>query len=241
MSQRCISSLLDTADPELYTLIIVDNGSTDGTPKYLRSLDHPNIEDIIFNPQNIGTANAINQVWKIGHQREQYVAKIDNDVVWLDGRGWLQTMVNVLDQTEDIGLVGLKRSDLEEKANIVHDWFRSRYFTLPNGQVVEVVHHVMGTCWLVSHAGLNALGALKQVGPYGLDDSIYCHRLRLADLSCVFVPDIAIDHIDPGHPKYPDYTQWKIDRATEVMQSGDYNKLLEEYASGSRPLYEPFS
>ena len=93
---------------------------------------------------------------------------------------------------------------------------------------------------MVKHGALKKIGALKQIGPYGLDDAIYCHRMRLGGYLNAFVPDVAIEHIDPGHPKYPQYTQWKIDQATEVMKSGEYDKLMQEYKTGARDLFEEF-
>lgn len=239
MTQRCFSSLFDTANPDLYSLFIIDNCSTDGTIDYLKTLSHPCLEDIIFNSENLGTARALNMGWKLAESRGQHAGKVDNDVVWYDD-DWLDKMVSVFQQAEDVGLIGLKRRDLEEKPNHNDEFFRSRLFTLPNGQVIEIVNHVMGTCWLVSNKLLKEIGALKQIGLYGLDDSIYCHRAHLAGYATVFVPDVAIDHIDPGHPKYPEYTQWKIDKATEVMKSGAYDQIMEEYRVGQRPLYEAF-
>ena len=239
MTKRCLDSLFLMTNPALYRLVVIDNGSTDGTVDYLKSLTNYQIEDIIFNEENLGTAQALNMGWKIAASRGQYAGKLDNDVVFYDNN-WLDKVISVLDQTEDVGLVGLKRRDLEEKPNHNDNFFRSHLFALPSGQVVEIAEHVIGTCWTVHTRTLEEVGALVQIGPYGLDDALYCIRLRLAGMVPVFVPDVAIEHIDPGHSKYPEFTQWKIDRATEVFQSGAYDKLRDSFINGERPIYEPF-
>jgi len=239
MTQACLTSLFQMTNPALYKLMIIDNGSTDGTVDFLRTLTHPQIEDIVYNGENLGTARALNKGWKIAAERGQYAGKLDNDVVFYDN-DWLDKAVSVLNDTVDVGLVGLKRRDLEEKPNHNDRFFRTRLVTLPSGQIIEIAEHVIGTCWIVGTQALEDVGALVQIGPYGLDDSLYCIRLRLCGLVPVFLPDVAIEHIDPGHPKYPEFTQWKIDKATEVFQSGAYDKLRDSFVNKERPIYEPF-
>jgi GT2 family glycosyltransferase len=240
MTQQCLTSLFETADRNLYSLFIVDNGSTDGTVDYLRALTDPVIEDIVYLNENVGTAAALNRGWKLAYDRGQHAGKVDNDIVWYD-TSWLNRMHYTLDVTADVGLVGLKRRDLEEKPNHNNPQYRTWLFTLPDGHVIEIARHIIGTCWLVKWEALKDLGALVQFGPYGLDDAIYCHRMHIAGYQTVFVPDIAIEHIDPGDPKYPEYTQWKIKTVTEVMRSGEYNKLMDAYRLGQRPVFEAFT
>lgn len=239
LTQKCFESLFSTADPALYSLFIIDNGSTDGTPDYLQTLTHPCIENIVYNSENLGTANALNIGWKLAYERGQHVGKMDNDITFYDSNA-LNKMLYVLETAEDVGLVGLKRRDLEEKPNHNSPFYRTWFYTMPNNQVIEISHHVIGTCWLVKHAALQKVGALKQIGPYGLDDSIYCHRMRLAGYYNVFIPDVAIEHIDPGHSKYPEYTQWKIDQARAILETGEYDKIMQEYKTGQRPVFEAF-
>jgi len=239
MHQQCFDSLFETADPALYSLFIIDNGSKDGTVDYLRTLTHPNIEDIVYLPENVGTARGLNRGWKIAHQRGQYPGKLDGDNIFYD-KGWLRKMLYVLEATEDVGLVGLKRRDLEEKPNHNSEQFRTRLFTLPSGQVIEISNHVIGTCWLVNNSLLDAIGGLAQPGVYGLDDALYCLRAKLAGFVVCFVPDVAIEHIDPGESKYPEYTLWKIEQATEAIYGGEYNAWCEGYKNGTRSINEGF-
>jgi len=240
LTKESLTSLLQTASPDLYELVIVDNASTDGTVEYLKTLSHPCLKDIFYNEENLGTAGALNMVWEIGYDSGQHVGKIDNDMVFYD-KDWLDKMYHVVEVTEDVAIVGLKRRDLEEKPNHNEEFFRTRLFTLPGGQVIEISHHVMGNCWLVSYSALRKLGALVQIGPYGLDDSLYCLRAKVAGLLSVFVPDVSIEHIDPGHPKYPQYTQWKIDVAGEILRGGEYQKLCDQYQRGERGVFESFT
>lgn len=240
MTLQCLDSFLNSIDPDVCKLMVIDNGSTDGTHDWLKDLEHPALHSKVLLEENVGTAKALNLGWKIARDEGLHAGKLDNDVVFYD-RDWFDKMLGILEETTNVGIVGLKRRDLAERANNKPgDWFRTWYSTLPSGQVIEVANHVMGTCWLVNHALLTKVGALYQIGPYGLDDAIYCHRAHLAGFLTVFAPDVAIEHIDPGEPKYPDYTRWKIDVATKVIGSGEYKTLMKAYETGSRQLYEGF-
>lgn len=240
LTEKCFASLFETADPLLYKLFIIDNASEDDTPRYLQSLEgHPQVETIVYNQENLGTAKALNRGWKLAYDRGQHAGKLDNDMTFYD-KGWLRKMLTVLELTSDVGLVGVKRRDLGEMPNHYDEFLRSKLVALPNGQVIEVANHIIGSCWIVKHELLQKLGGLKQVGLYGLDDAILCHRAHIAEYATVFEPSIAVEHIDPGDPKYPVYTQWKRDYAGEVMKSGAYDALMEAYRTGTRDVKEPF-
>ncbi len=86
-----------------YELILVDNGSTDGSKKYLRKLQkqHDNVK-IILNKTNKGFAAGNNQ----GLQKAagKYVLFLNNDI--LVAEGWLESMVQALEADPRIGMVG---------------------------------------------------------------------------------------------------------------------------------------
>lgn len=240
MSQQCFDSFFNTIDPELCQLMIIDNGSVDGTREWLERLEHPAIHSKVFLDTNIGTARALNIGWKIAFEKGLHAGKLDNDVVFYD-HDWFDKMLGVIEETTNVGIVGLKRRDLGERPNNKpDDFYRTWLYPLPSGQVIEVARHVMGTCWLVRHELLEQIGGLYQIGTYGLDDAIYCHRTNLAGFMTAFVPDVAIEHIDPGEPKYPEYTLWKIKVAGDVIASGEYISLMQSYTDGTISLYEEF-
>ena len=58
-----------------FELIIVDNGSTDGTREYLKSLD--NIK-LILNDENVGFSKGNNQGLEIAEG--EYIAFLNNDI-----------------------------------------------------------------------------------------------------------------------------------------------------------------
>ena len=88
-TQQCISSIRFLTD-EPYELVIVDNGSTDGTVEHLRSC--PDVK-LIENGKNVGFPAAANQGYRAS--RGRYVLFLNNDVIVTTG--WLRRMLNALD------------------------------------------------------------------------------------------------------------------------------------------------
>ncbi len=81
-----------------FELVIVDNGSTDGTPEYLASLGGCKV---IRNEENLGVAKAWNQ--GIAAATGHHICLCNNDIVV--PRGWLRPLVQELDNHDELGLV----------------------------------------------------------------------------------------------------------------------------------------
>ena len=103
-TRQCLAALKShTRRP--WELIIVDNGSTDGTPDYLAGVsDMANMPvTVITNATNRGFPAAVNQGLKAA--RGEYLVLLNNDVVVTDG--WLEQL---------IGLVNARKGGEAEEA-----------------------------------------------------------------------------------------------------------------------------
>jgi glycosyltransferase involved in cell wall biosynthesis len=67
-------------EPKNYEVIVVDDGSTDGTVEYLKSL---NLPIKIISKKNGGVSSARNE--GIKYAKGRYVAFLDSDDLWLPG------------------------------------------------------------------------------------------------------------------------------------------------------------
>ncbi len=78
-TQKCIASIYKNTKLK-FELIIIDNGSTDGTINYLKTIKkkHNNIK-LILNHKNIGVAASWNQ--GIKHSQADYIAILNNDII----------------------------------------------------------------------------------------------------------------------------------------------------------------
>jgi GT2 family glycosyltransferase len=240
MTRKTLMTIIHTVDLSRHRVFIIDNASCIETKMMYhkftteyQSYFKDNIK-FIFNKENVGTARAINQAHS---QREPFenCIKMDNDVV-IHQSGWVELMEEYLQRDTSIGIIGLKRKDCGEKPD-APGHLRSHLYQLPHtpGQrwlVGEQVQHVMGTCQMFSSALMNKIGYLWQPRLYGFDDVYMSLRSSLAGFKNVFIPQIEIDHIDPGGTEY---TDWKNRVAGEDMQY--HQQIAQDFQRGVRSLY----
>jgi len=100
-TQITLPALLESSSND-FLVTIVDNGSTDGTTDYLRSLDHTKIKTIIMHRQNRGLVSPTRRFWRTS--RAVYVGKIDNDI--LVSLGWIEELRNALECIPLPGVIG---------------------------------------------------------------------------------------------------------------------------------------
>jgi|WetSurSiteA1Bulk_404760.scaffolds.fasta_scaffold04921_4 GT2 family glycosyltransferase len=235
MTQATLQGLLETVPDWDYStnrLFVIDNNSCEETQSiyrewgfaFLHRGERPAVFDnrnwfVIPLKENVGTAKAINLAWRLREPGEVCV-KMDNDVAIRD-IGWLDLMEDVFRRMPDAGIVGLKRKDCEERPDHPNqEWFGSRLIMTPKqgGErwiVVEEVNHVMGTCQAYRPELLDVMGYLYQLGGlYGFDDSLAAVRAWAAGYKSYFIPQVEIDHIDPGTTPYQ---KWKEAYAGERM------------------------
>jgi GT2 family glycosyltransferase len=113
-TRMCLESLLANTHSPTYELLVVDNGSTDGTPDYLRQLSSKNRHvRVLLNDLNAGFAAANNQALSQAAGRDFVL--LNNDTIVPEG--WLADLVKHLDDPH-IGLVGPTTNRLGNEAEI---------------------------------------------------------------------------------------------------------------------------
>jgi len=240
-TELTMRSLVETVDWAQHRIIVSDNGSCPETSLLLRfykkhlSAYGEGTMQIIWNGSNIGTANAINNAWRLRKPGENCV-KMDNDVV-IKQAHWADWIEDVFRRDPTIGICGLKRKDCDERPWHRDEHYRSSIRMLPQikGErwlIVEEVVHVMGTCQAYSSALLDKIGYLYQPSVYGFDDSLASIRAAKAGFKRVFLHGVEIDHIDPGGTWYQ---TWKESEAGLWM--AEFNAMKAAVQSGRDPVY----
>jgi len=237
-TRKTLESVINTVDLIKHRLIIVDNNSCQETKDFLKQFaSYYNTKRIhvITLPENIGTARAINQAWKLRNEGEHCI-KMDNDVV-IHSSGWVDEMEEAIRRDPKIGQVGLKRKDCWEHPAHKNNDFKSTLKMLPHvpGEkwlIVEEAKHIIGTCVMHSAALLDKVGYLYQTSLYGYDDVLMSHRTHLAGFYSCFLPHIEIDHIDTGATEYQG---WKERHSGEQTQR--IIQLVRDMYNGIKPIY----
>jgi GT2 family glycosyltransferase len=103
LTKDCLNSISACTSSGTYEVIVVDNGSTDGSWDYLHSLQ-PRIR-CLRNPRNMFFARGCNRgAWAAA---AEYVVFLNNDT--LVKPGWLEGLLRPLDEDATIGIVGNKQ------------------------------------------------------------------------------------------------------------------------------------
>jgi hypothetical protein len=188
-----------------YQIIVVDNGSTDGTVPWLKQhypLDglYPPVQ-LIENSRNLGFAAAVNQ--GIRASETPYVVTLNNDTQ-VDP-GWLAALLDAVAIAPDIGMGASKmvlahRPDIIDSTGICVDrvgiiWDR-RGGEIDNGGEAQPVE-VFGPC---GGAALYRRAMLDQIGLFDEDFFAYMEdvdlawRAQRAGWRAVYVPAAKVVH-----------------------------------------------
>ncbi len=200
---QCLESVREhTRSP--YEIIVVDNGSTDGTAKHLQQRAAQGWPvRIITNGQNLGYTVAANQGMRAAEA--DCVVLLNNDT--LVSPGWIEGMLFALSLDERVGIVGPKilRPDGSRIMATGGLTFARSGCYLPIGRdagrhdprfcAPEDRQYVEGSCMLITRDVIDAIGLLDEVySPGYYEDADYCFRARQAGFRIVYSPFSEIRH-----------------------------------------------
>lgn len=198
-TQECLASIsAHTSEP--YELIIVDNGSTDGTVAWLHQQAHQDSRiRVIANDANLGFAKGCNQ--GIEAAQGEYILLLNNDVVVT--AEWLSGLLESYQRKSQVGIVGPMTnniSGIQRVADVGYDTVagldafaasfrqRNRYRMLESRRIV-------GFCMLFSKQLADEVGLLDETfGSGNFEDDDYCLRAELAGYRNYIVGDVFIHH-----------------------------------------------
>lgn len=199
---RCLHSVF-ASDYESYQVIVVDNGSEDGSLALIQER-YPNAT-ILENGENLGYAGGNNV--GIGYALEQgvdYVLLLNDDVVI--ERSTLFELVKAALDCPDAGFVGPKVCMLKEperilSAGIVMNGLQSIHRGLGEVDLDQYsqpsqVDALSGCALLVSRAVIEAVGMLDETFFAYHEDIEWCYRGRKAGFKVLFAPRAKAFHPD---------------------------------------------
>jgi len=114
-TKQCLKSIFETTEKlKEKEIIVVDNGSKDGTMKYLIKLENEEKIKLISFKKNQGCGYATN----IGmlNASGEFIVEVDNDIILLDG--WWQEVLRLMESNEKIGQIGFLESKLPMRLDL---------------------------------------------------------------------------------------------------------------------------
>ncbi|MBI4506137.1 MAG: glycosyltransferase [Chloroflexi bacterium] len=194
-TRACLASIREHT-PQPYELIVVDNGSTDGTVEALRG--EPGVR-LIANAANVGFAAGCNQGLAVA--RGDFLLLLNNDT--LATPGWLEAMLRAMAERSTLGIVGPRSNNVAGVQRVPEategypeglERFARAFCARHAGQAT-LVPRVIGFCMLISRVVVERIGGLdERFGTGNLEDDDYCLRARLAGFELAVVHDSYVHH-----------------------------------------------
>jgi GT2 family glycosyltransferase len=214
----CLASVLQNPDRPT-ELVVVDNGSRDGTTEYLRALArlHPTLR-VIFNEENAGFAAGINHA--LATAGGDIVIFLNDDTVVPPG--WLSRLGRHLEDPR-LGLLGAVTNRSADEAEI-----RTKYRTY--GEFLEFAESIARSrarmrrdvsgltmfCAAMRRTVYEEIGELdERFGPGLFEDDDYVRRVRDAGLVVACAEDVLVHHFGGA-------------TTGRLAESGGYGRLFRE-------------
>ncbi len=205
--RACLDSLAAQSFSD-FEVIVVDNGSQDGSPALVKELgaSFPRPLHLIENSENRGFCAANNQGFALG--QSEYVALLNNDAE--AEPGWLEAMLRVIQIKPDVGEsdVGMVASKilLWEDPTVID---KCGHLIYPDGQNRGRGHGQVDqgqfnrqeeALWPDGCAALYRRAMLDEVG--GFDEEFFAYaddaelglRARIAGWTCLYAPAAVVRH-----------------------------------------------
>jgi len=203
LTLKCIKSVLEEGRGLEKELIVVDNGSSDGSVEKFKVLGGK--INLIQNTENLGFAKANNQAIKISTGK--YILLLNSDTVVINGA--IKKLINFAEKNEDCGAVvpKLLNSDGSMQASvfrlptlgrtILQFWLGQKEILdkyMPEGKDPSEVESAVMAAFLITRKTLDKVGLLDERYFMFFEDHDYCRRIKNKNLKIYYLPSSNVIH-----------------------------------------------
>ena len=251
-TRRCLAALRASAEADHpMEILVVDNGSTDGSAAWLSEQD-----DItaILNDRNVGAPAARNQA--LARARGEWIVFMDNDAMVTPG--WLPRLLHHGEVDARSGCIGPVSdraahgqqieagcgSDPDDLRRFADGRARS------HARQFRFTTTLTSFCVLVRREVIDAIGGFdERFSPWGFEDDDFTLRAALAGFRNRLAQDVFVRHESYDGPKLDRHSQLLLRNwrrfsskwgAPEGAAYGDYSTLDVDRAWARSDLYVPF-
>ncbi len=225
----CIRSVLDDRGGAAIELIVVDNGSQDGSVEAVRK-EFPDVR-IIANDRNLGFARAANQGLRAAQGRHMILLNSDTKVT----EGTIAEVVRYLDAHEDVGAVGPQLLNADGSRQTSFDNFPTLASELVNKSALRFlfpsifpsklqdvaepreVQSLIGAFMAVPRRVIDRVGLLDEDFFFFLEETDWCLRIEKAGYRIMHLPQVRVVHLQ-GLSKVAFQTEAKIEYLRSVYR-----------------------
>lgn len=231
-TKKCIESIRKHTRQD-YELILVDNGSKDGTEAYFRSIPGAKV---IRNAENLGVSKGWNQGMRLAGG--DYILIFNNDTIV--GPSWLENMVRLCESDPSIGMVGprsnyiagpqiVKPVPYKTESGIqdfIADWQGRHELE------ADEFGFIKGFCLLIPRAVFAKVGFFdERFGKGNFEDDDYCLRVRYHGYRTLIAHDSFIHHYGSVSFNQED-VDWK------ALMIENQRKYTEKWSRGAAAVHD---
>ncbi|MBU4490789.1 MAG: glycosyltransferase [Actinobacteria bacterium] len=199
VTRDCLRTLLGRTSHPSFDVVVVDNGSTDGTLEYLRAVTGITL---IENGRNLGFVGGNN----VGIRATGGDVLLLNNDTEIIQDNWLERMQELAYSSEDIGLVGCRL--MNASGNLVH---AGTYMPLPSfwgqeypgnerdiGQYADdrEVEGVIAACMYIKRRVIDTIGPLDEEFFSYFEDTDYCLKAGRAGYRVFCCGRATVKHLE---------------------------------------------
>jgi GT2 family glycosyltransferase len=235
LTKRSIKNIIENTDCN-YQLVIVDNGSTDDTPKCLleyvtstaASLGKKIDTRILYNPENRGIATGRNQCLKMADEyKPDWYSTIDNDIEV--PKGWMSECIDIMSANSKMGMVGV---NMEDKPYPITTMNGKTFQLKPQGN--------LGTACTVFPRKLHQLLGFfntEYQKKYGEEDADWGMRARVVGYSLGYIERMGV-HFGVGANDTGEYRKFKTECHEKNLDK--FRKNCADYYAGRKSYFIPY-
>lgn len=240
---RCIESIMNTVDDVSYEVILADDVSTDRTRRIGKLIKHLHI---VRNEKNLGFLLNCNKA--AATARGRYLVFLNNDT--LVHAGWLQSLYDLMQQDETIGVAGSKLvypdGTLQEAGGII--WRDASGWNYGRGKDPEASEfNYIKECDYVSGASIMvrrelwemAGGFDERFAPAYYEDTDLCFTARSLGWRVVYQPLSVVTHfegVSHGTDLEAGEKHHQVENREKFLEKWRETLEAEHYAEGDHVL-----
>jgi GT2 family glycosyltransferase len=198
--ENCLNSIEKITKYPNYSIIVVDNGSSDGSVELVKSKFHSVNLFCLKHNRGFAIANNLGMSAALENNAD-YILLLNNDTLIIQG-DWLRKIVEKAEENRKIGIVGCKLVYPNGKIQHVGcrlnvrglDWIDPQSLPIvPEDFDVDVV---LGACFLIKREVIDAIGFLDEAfSPFQDEESDFCFRAKKAGYRIFTTLSVKVVHL----------------------------------------------